>query len=170
MKRPKVAVLVGSESDLAVMQPAFDTLDYFNIPFIVTISSAHRTPQRTSHIARTASQKGIAVIIAGAGWAAHLAGVIAAQTIVPVIAVPIDSSPLHGLDSLLSAVQMPAGVPVATVSIGSAGAANAAIYAAQILALNSTEIQSKLISYRKNMKAKVLAASRRIKLRSSPRE
>jgi len=161
MKNPKVAVLVGSDSDLPVMQRSFDMLDYFGIPYIVTIASAHRTPQRTSRIARTASQKGIAVIIAGAGWAAHLAGAIAAQTILPVIAVPIDSSPLHGLDSLLSTVQMPSGVPVAAVSIGSTGAANAAIYAAQILALSDGGIQRKLIKYKKLLKTQVLAAAKK---------
>lgn len=166
MKNPKVAVIIGSDSDLPVMQNAFDTLDHFSIPYMLIISSAHRTPHRTSRIASTAKRKGIEVIIAGAGWAAHLAGFIAAQTTLPVIAVPIDSSPLRGLDALLSSVQMPVGVPVATMSIGSAGAANAAVYAAQILALNDPGLQKKLIAYKKRLEANVLAASRRITVKA----
>ena len=128
--KPLVGILMGSDSDLPVMEEAAKILKDFGIPYEMTISSAHRTPKRTSEYAQSAEGRGIKVIIAGAGSAAHLAGFIAAETTLPVIGVPIDSSPLNGLDSLLSTVQMPGGVPVASMSIGKAGAKNAGIFAA----------------------------------------
>lgn len=151
MKKPLVAIVMGSDSDLPVMKDALQTLDSFDIPYEVTIASAHRTPQRTASFSRAAKKRGIEVIIAGAGWAAHLAGVIASETTLPVLGVPIDSSPLSGLDALLSMVQMPSGVPVATMTIGKAGAKNAAVFAAQILALKYPAIQKKLTVYKKKL-------------------
>lgn len=157
MKKSLVAIVMGSESDFPVMEEALKILDSFSIPYEVTISSAHRSPKRTSDFSQNAQKRGIELIIAGAGWAAHLAGVIASETTLPVIGVPIDSSPLKGLDSLLSTVQMPGGVPVATMTIGKAGAKNAAIFAAQILSLKYPEIRRKLIAFRKDMEKSVAA-------------
>jgi phosphoribosylaminoimidazole carboxylase PurE protein len=125
MKKPVVGILMGSDSDLPVMEEAAKVLKVFGIPFEMTVSSAHRTPRRTASYARGAERRGIKVIIAGAGHAAHLAGFIAAETTLPVIGVPIESSSLKGLDSLLSTVQMPGGVPVASMAIGKSGAKNA---------------------------------------------
>jgi phosphoribosylaminoimidazole carboxylase PurE protein len=127
MKKPVVGILMGSDSDLPVMEEAAKVLKVFGIPFEMTVSSAHRTPRRTASYARGAERRGIKVIIAGAGHAAHLAGFIAAETTLPVIGVPIESSSLKGLDSLLSTVQMPGGVPVASMAIGKSGAKNAKI-------------------------------------------
>ena len=141
-KNPKVAVVMGSDSDWPVMQKSFD------IPFEARISSAHRTPEDTAEFARTAGDRGIEVIIAAAGMAAHLAGTIAAHSILPVIGVPMASGYLQGIDALLSKVQMPPGVPVATVSIGAPGAKNAAILAAQILALNDKSLTQKLTQFK----------------------
>ncbi len=135
---------MGSDSDLEVMQEAEKRLDYFGIPYETRILSAHRSPLKTLEYADSASKRGIEVIIVGAGAAAHLAGVVAAKTTLPVIGVPIDSSSLKGLDALLATVQMPAGVPVATMAIGMAGAANAGIFAAQILARKDPRISAKL--------------------------
>ncbi len=151
MNKPLVGIVMGSDSDFPVMEEALKVLDSFSIKYEVTIASAHRTPEKTSQFSRNARDRGMEVIIAGAGWAAHLAGVIASGTTLPVIGVPIDSSPLNGLDSLLSTVQMPAGVPVATMAIGKGGARNAAVFAAQILSLKHSEINEKLDAYRKNM-------------------
>ena len=157
MQTPRVGVIMGSDSDLPLMQEALKILDSFAISYEVHISSAHRTPARTAQFAKTARDRGIEVIIAGAGWAAHLAGVIAAETTLPVIGVPIDSSSLNGLDALLSMVQMPGGVPVAAMTIGKAGAKNAALFAAQILALKYPELQPKLLAYKQAMAAEVEA-------------
>ena len=165
MKKPVVGIVVGSDSDLPVMEEALNVLDSFSIPYEVTISSAHRTPKKTSEFSKNASKRGIEVIIAGAGWSAHLAGVIASETTLPVIGVPIDSSTLNGLDALLSTVQMPGGIPVATMAIGKAGAGNAAVFAAQILSLKYPEIQEKLLAYRKEMEKKVEAKSEALKLK-----
>ncbi len=151
MTQPLIAILMGSDSDLNVMETTLETLDGFGIAYEVHISSAHRSPARTEKIASEAKERGIEVIIAAAGWAAHLAGVVASGTTLPVIGVPIESSPLQGLDSLLSTVQMPGGVPVATMSLGSQGAKNAAVFAAQILALKYPEINSKLVDYKKEL-------------------
>ncbi len=157
MQTPRVGVIMGSDSDLPLMQEALKILDSFAIAYEVHISSAHRTPARTAQFAKTARDRGIEVIIAGAGWAAHLAGVIAAETTLPVIGVPIDSSSLNGLDALLSMVQMPGGIPVAAMTIGKAGAKNAALFAAQILALKYPELQPKLLAYKQAMAAEVEA-------------
>ncbi len=148
--KPVVGILMGSDSDLPVMQEAADMLKKFGIPYEMTVSSAHRTPLRTSRYARGAEKRGIRIIIAGAGSAAHLAGFIAAETILPVIGVPIDSS-LSGLDSLLSTVQMPGGVPVASMAIGKAGAKNAGIFAAEILSISDPKLKARLKAYRVEM-------------------
>lgn len=155
MAKSLVGIVMGSDSDLPVMEETAKVLDEFEIPYEVTISSAHRSPKRTAEYARNAEEKGIEVIIAGAGGAAHLAGVIAAETILPVIGVPIDSSTLKGIDSLLSTVQMPGGVPVATMAIGKEGAKNAGILAAQILARKYPEIGKKLKDYKRRLEKEV---------------
>ena len=147
----KVLILMGSDSDLPVMEKTKNMLEEFNIPYHMTISSAHRTPERTLKLVKEAEKGGIEVIIAGAGAAAHLAGVIASHTTLPVIGVPIDSSPLEGIDALYSTVQMPPGIPVATMAVGKAGAKNAAIFAAQILALRDSLIAAALKEYKKKM-------------------
>lgn len=159
MSQPVVTVVMGSASDWPVMQSAAEMLDRFQVPYEVTISSAHRAPQRTAALARDAAGRGIKVIIAGAGGAAHLAGVIAAETTLPVIGVPIDSSSLQGLDALLATVQMPRGVPVATVAIGKAGAANAGVLAAQIVALTAPEGAERLRQYKSELAAGVEKAA-----------
>jgi phosphoribosylaminoimidazole carboxylase PurE protein len=146
-----VGVVMGSASDKDVMEGAMTTLTELGIPWEVKITSAHRTPAQTREYAESAAERGLEVFIAGAGWAAHLAGVIASYTLLPVIGVPIDSSPLKGMDSLLSTVQMPPGIPVATVAIGKGGAKNAAILAAQILALKHPDISQRLKIYREKM-------------------
>src|SRR5947209_3647509 len=135
---------MGSDSDLEVMREAAKTLDDFGIAYEMDVTSAHRSPARTSEFARKAAGRGIKIIIAGAGGAAHLAGVIAAETTLPVLGVPIPSSSLQGLDALLATVQMPAGIPVATLAIGRAGAANAAVLAAQILSLADPALARKM--------------------------
>src|SRR6266436_9298067 len=141
---PLVSIVMGSDSDLEIMNETAKALDDFGIPYEIDVTSAHRSPARTMEFARTAASRGIRVIIAGAGGAAHLAGVIAAETTLPVIGVPIPSTPLNGMDSLLAIVQMPAGIPVATVAIGKAGATNAGILAAQILGLSNNAVEAKL--------------------------
>lgn len=153
--KAKVLILMGSESDLPVMESAGEILEKFGVPYEMTIASAHRTPSRAIKLAESAEQKGIGVIIAGAGMAAHLAGVLAAHTVLPVIGVPIESSHLKGLDSLLSTVQMPPGVPVATMAIGKAGAKNAAVFAVQILSVKDRELSKKLKEYKKQMAVEV---------------
>lgn len=149
--KPLVGIVMGSSSDIEIMEEAAKVLKEFGIPYEMTIASAHRSPKRTSEYAKSAVERGLEVIIAGAGSAAHLAGVIASETILPIIGVPIDSSPLKGLDSLLSTVQMPAGIPVAAMAIGKAGAKNAGIFAAEILATKHPEILEKLINYRRRL-------------------
>jgi phosphoribosylaminoimidazole carboxylase PurE protein len=161
--KPKVGILMGSDSDLEVMQEAGRRLDYFAIPYETRILSAHRTPGQTQEYASSASERGIEVIIVGAGAAAHLAGVVAAHTTLPVIGVPIDSSGLKGLDALLSTVQMPAGVPVATMAIGKAGAANAGIFAAEILARKDSQISAKLARLKKEMASSVEEKDRQVR-------
>lgn len=145
----KVAVIMGSDSDLSVMMEAVDKLKQFRIPYEVRIISAHRTPALAEQFASTAADNGFGVIIAGAGKAAHLGGVLAAYTTLPVIGVPIKTSMMGGLDSLLSMVQMPSGVPVATVAVN--GAANAAILAAQMLAIGDPQLQEALAAYKQEM-------------------
>src|ERR1700690_88171 len=133
--KPRVSIVMGSGSDLDIMREAAKSLDEFGIEYEIDVTSAHRSPERTAEFARKAAGRGVRVIIAGAGGAAHLAGVIAAHTTLPVIGVPIPSTSLQGMDSLLATVQMPAGIPVATVAIGKPGATNAGILAAQMIAL-----------------------------------
>jgi phosphoribosylaminoimidazole carboxylase PurE protein len=149
--KPLVGIVMGSASDRPVMEEAGTLLTRFGIPWEMRISSAHRAPEKTRTYARTATERGLEVIIAGAGWAAHLAGMIAAETPLPVIGVPIDSSPLQGMDALLSIVQMPPGVPVATMAIGRGGAKNAAVLAAQILGLKYPKIREKLLAYKREL-------------------
>lgn len=146
-----VSVVMGSDSDLPVMQEAIKTLESFDIPHEIVLASAHRSPERTSSFAKGAIARGIKVIIVGAGAAAHLAGVIASQTLLPVIGIPIDNSPLGGLDALLSIVQMPGGIPVGTMAIGKAGARNAALMAVRILSLEDEALREKLNAYIQNM-------------------
>lgn len=151
----KVAVIMGSDSDLPVIKPCFANLKKFGIPFDAHVISAHRTPELAAEFSKSARENGYGVIIAAAGKAAHLAGVLAAYTTLPVIGIPVKSSTLDGLDSLLSTVQMPSGVPVATVAID--GAANAAILAAQILSLNDTALQTELSAYKQKMSDDIAA-------------
>jgi len=154
-KRPLVGIVMGSDSDLEVMREAASSLNAFGISYEMTVASAHRSPERTSRYAKSAVSRGLEVIIAGAGGAAHLAGVLASQTPLPVIGVPIPSSTLGGMDSLLSTVQMPGGIAVATMAIGKAGARNAGIMAAQILSLKYPEIRGLLGKHRDHMKSEV---------------
>jgi 5-(carboxyamino)imidazole ribonucleotide mutase len=162
MSKPQVLILMGSDSDLDIMNEAAKALDDFGIPYDIDVSSAHRSPKRTGEITRAAKGRGIKVIIAGAGGAAHLAGVIAAETTLPVIAVPIASTPLGGLDSLLAMVQMPAGIPVATVAIGKPGATNAGILAAQIIAVSDESVSQKLDRYKEKLASGVEAKSKKL--------
>jgi 5-(carboxyamino)imidazole ribonucleotide mutase len=152
-----VAILMGSKSDWETMRYAVEALDELGIPNESHVLSAHRTPDATAEFARKAAVRGLRVIIAGAGGAAHLAGVIAAHTWLPVLGVPIQSKALQGLDSLLSIAQMPGGVPVGTLAIGSSGAKNAALLAASVLALSDNKIQKKLEAFRKKQTDAVLA-------------
>jgi phosphoribosylaminoimidazole carboxylase PurE protein len=144
----QVGILMGSDSDLPVMNKAAQVLEEFGIPYFMTVASAHRTPERVAEVARRAEEEDWKLLIAGAGMAAHLAGFLAAHTIIPVIGVPMDTSSLHGLDALLSTVQMPGGVPVATMGLGSAGAKNAGLLAVQILARYDHALREKLRDYR----------------------
>jgi len=153
--QPKVAIVLGSDSDYPVIQDMLKTLKDFGIEHELTVSSAHRSPERTRTYAVELEKRGIQVVIACAGAAAHLAGVIAAHTILPVIGVPIDSSPLNGLDALLSTSMMPAGVPVATMGIGKSGAGNAAVLAAQILARSDAALAEKIHKYKKQLADRV---------------
>ncbi len=156
--QPLVGVIMGSKSDWAkAMQFAHETLDSLQIPHECQVVSAHRTPQRMMEYAQSAEERGLKLIIAGAGGAAHLPGMTASETYLPVIGVPVQSQALSGVDSLLSINQMPAGVPVGTMAIGKAGAINAALYAASILALNDPELKLRLQKYRENRQAQVLA-------------
>ena len=145
----KVAILLGSESDKEVMQHCVKYLKWFGIDFEMKVLSAHRTPDATAQFAKKAEQSGLSLVIAAAGMAAHLPGVIAANTILPVIGVPLASSELHGVDALYSIVQMPPGIPVATVAIGAAGAKNAAVLAAEIVALTDKKLRKRLEEFRK---------------------
>ena len=152
--KPLIGVIMGSISDADVMKGCVDLLKELELPHEVKVLSAHRTPDLTRDYAVSAADRGIEVIIAGAGWAAHLAGAIAAHTTLPVIGVPIDSSPFKGLDALLSTVQMPSGIPVATVAVGSGGAKNAAVLAAQILGLKYPPVAEKVKAHRNRLTEK----------------
>jgi len=162
-ENPLVSIVMGSDSDLEIMNEAAKALEPFGIPYEIDVTSAHCSPARTSEFARKAASRGIKAIIAGAGGAAHLAGVIAAETTIPVIGVPIPSTSLNGLDSLLSVVQMPAGIPVATVAIGKAGATNAGILAAQIIGLSDGAIADKLRQHKQKLADGVEEKSRKLK-------
>ncbi len=164
-KNPLVGILMGSDNDYEVMVEAAKALKELDIPFEMTVSSAHRTPERTGHYVRSARERGLKVLIAGAGAAAHLAGVMAAETTLPVVAVPIDSSALDGLDALLATVQMPAGIPVASMAIGKAGARNAGIFAAQIIATTDTALADRLADLKKSMAAGVEAKAEALQRR-----
>jgi len=150
-----VSVVMGSDSDLPVMEEAVKVLEAFAVSHELFLTSAHRTPERTTAFCRGASKRGVRVIIVGAGAAAHLAGVIASQTLLPVIGVPIDATSLQGLDALLATVQMPGGIPVATMAIGKAGAKNAALLAIRILALEDADLLKKLQAYVRKMAQEV---------------
>jgi 5-(carboxyamino)imidazole ribonucleotide mutase len=164
MKRSqaKVGILMGSDSDLEIMSEAEKRLDYFGIAYETRVLSAHRTPHETQRYAESAIDRGIEAIIVGAGAAAHLAGAVAAHTTLPVIGVPIDSSSLKGLDALFATVQMPAGIPVATMAIGKAGAANAGIFVAEILGRKNPAIAAKLIQFKQEMTVGVLEKDKKL--------
>lgn len=163
MNKTLVSIVMGSDSDLEIMREAAKALEGFGIAYEIDVTSAHRSPDRTAEYARGAAQRGVRVIIAGAGGAAHLAGVIAAHTTLPVIGVPIPSTSLNGLDSLLATVQMPAGIPVATVAIGKPGATNAGILAAQILGLSDHDVARKLDDHKKKLASGVEEKSKKLK-------
>ena len=158
MSNTPVAIVMGSKSDLDIVQGAFDILDKFGVKFTARVLSAHRTPAEAAEFAASAEEKGFKVIICAAGMAAHLGGVIAAHTVLPVVGIPVASAPFNGMDALFSIVQMPPGIPVAAVTAGKAGGKNAALYAISILALNDPELASKLHDFRKEQQAQVLAA------------
>ncbi len=160
---PEVGIVMGSDSDLEIMAETASVLKEFGIPFEMTVASAHRSPRKAAQFASSALKRGIKVIIAGAGHAAHLAGAMAAHTRLPVIGVPIDSSVLKGFDALLSTVQMPPGVPVATMAVGKSGARNAGILAAQILALSDPGIGNRLDKHKKEMALQVSQKARKLK-------
>lgn len=163
MSKPVVSIVMGSDSDLEIMQEAGKALESFGVAYEIDVTSAHRSPDRTADYARKAAERGIRVIIAGAGGAAHLAGVIAAHTTLPVIGVPIPATSLNGMDSLLATVQMPAGIPVATVAIGKPGATNAGILAAQILGVADTAIAQKLHAHKEKLARGVEEKSKKLK-------
>lgn len=158
-----VGIIMGSDTDLPLMKEAAATLKKFDVPFEIDVTSAHRTPARTSEYARTAIERGLKAIIVGAGGAAHLAGVVAAETTLPVIGVPMPTTSLQGLDSLLATVQMPGGVPVACVAIGKSGAVNAAILAVQIIATGDAALAQKLVDYKKDLVRRVVEKSEKVK-------
>ena len=159
---PDVLILMGSDSDAPVMQAAVDVLKEFGISSEMTVASAHRSPARVMRLVDEAPGRGVKIFIVGAGAAAHLGGVVAAHTILPVIGVPIDSSALKGLDALLATVQMPPGVPVATMAIGKPGATNAAVFAAQILGVADQAMAQRLVEYKKKLADKVEAAAAKL--------
>ncbi len=156
---PQVAIFMGSDSDLPVMAEAARVLEALGIPYELEVTSAHRSPERTAELVRDLPRRGVQVFIVGAGGAAHLAGMVAAHTTLPVLGVPLPSSELQGLDALLATVQMPSGVPVATLAIGSAGAANAGLLAAAILALNDPDLAERLADRRERMAGSIARKS-----------
>jgi len=160
---PLVGIVMGSDSDLPVMRETAKVLKQFGVPFEIEISSAHRSPARTGEYARTAIERGLKVIIIAAGGAAHLGGVVAAETTLPVIGVPIPSTTLQGLDSLLAMVQMPGGVPVACTAIGRPGATNAAIFAVEVLALSDKQLAAKLVAFKEDLARGVEEKSAKVK-------
>jgi len=166
--RPQVGILMGSDSDWETMEGAAERLTAFEIPYEVQVVSAHRSPKAVMQYAQSARRRGLAVIIAGAGGAAHLGGVVAAYTTLPVIGVPVASTPLQGLDALLATVQMPGGVPVATVAIGRSGAENAGVLAAQILALRSRPLRERLERFKTELAESVEGKNLRLQRKISP--
>jgi len=160
-----VGILMGSDSDSPILEEAASTLDQLRIGFEMRICSAHRSPEKAAQYAKEAEERGIKVLIAGAGAAAHLAGALAAHTTLPVIGIPLSSSPLQGLDALLSTVQMPSGVPVATMALDQAGARNAALFAAQILALRDPDLASRLKIYKEKMAKGIEEKDRQLQMR-----
>ena len=160
--KPVVGIIMGSDSDLAIMEEATKVLKQFEVAYEIGVYSAHRSPHRTLEYVQSARSRGLKVIIAGAGSSAHLAGVTAAETTLPVIGVPVDSSPLSGFDALLATVQMPPGVPVATMGVGKSGATNAGILAIQILALGDERLTQRLVEYKENLEKTVAEKSRRV--------
>jgi len=162
MEKPLVGIIMGSDSDWAVMRKCVDTLKSFGIPFEAHVMSAHRTPERAAAYAAEAEGRGLKVLICAAGMAAHLAGVIAGHTTLPVVGVPMKGGALDGLDALLATVQMPGGIPVATVALGNAGATNAGVLAAQMLALADPALRDKLHAHKRAMEEKVAAADARL--------
>ena len=161
--KPLVGIIMGSDSDLPIMSAAAETLKKFGVACEVDVTSAHRSPARTAEYARTAIARGLKAIIVGAGGAAHLAGVVAAETTLPVLAVPIPSTTLQGLDSLLATVQMPGGVPVACFAIGKPGATNAAIFAVQILAASDPSLAKKMAEHKEKLARSVAEKSEKVK-------
>ena len=161
-QKPLVGIVMGSDSDFPIMEEATKALKYFDILHEVRVISCHRAPAQVIEYSRTARSRGLKVIIAGAGGAAHLAGIIAAETTLPVIGVPIESSPLHGIDALLSTAQMPGGVPVATMAVGKAGAKNAAIFSAEILSIYDGQLNDKLNKFKESLEQEVTAKDRAI--------
>lgn len=160
--KPQVAVVMGSDSDFSVMEEVGKTLDEFNISYEYKITSAHRSPDQAVAYTKELLPRGIQVVIAGAGYSAHLPGVMAANTTLPVIGVPLDASPLKGVESLFSMGQMPPGIPVATVTIGKAGAKNAALFSLEIIALRNEKLQKQLQTYRKKLAESVEEKNRRL--------
>jgi 5-(carboxyamino)imidazole ribonucleotide mutase len=167
MEGPKVLIMMGSDSDLPVMEEAAKILTDFGVSHEMRISSAHRAPRKTAALASGAAGRGVRIIIAAAGMAAHLAGVVAAETTLPVIGVPIGGGALSGVDALYAMVQMPGGIPVATMSIGKAGAKNAALFALQILALGDPELSGKLAAFREELAGEVEAKDRELQSRTA---
>ena len=165
--KPIVGIIMGSDSDVEVMQEAGNILKQFDIPYEMGVYSAHRSPHRTADYVKSARERGLKLIIAGAGASAHLAGVTAAETTLPVIGVPIGSSPLSGFDALLSTVQMPPGVPVATMGVGKSGAANAGIFAVQVLALEDNKLMQRLVDYKNNLEKSVAEKSKKVQERNA---
>jgi 5-(carboxyamino)imidazole ribonucleotide mutase len=160
--KPEVAIVMGSDSDWPLVKKAVETLAEFEIPCEARVISAHRTPEEACQYARDASKRGIKVIIAAAGGAAHLGGVLAAHTILPVIGIPVKGGALNGMDALLATLQMPSGIPVATVTLGSAGPINAAVLAAQIIALARPALRRKLVAYKRGLKRKVAKGNQNV--------
>ena len=164
-----VGIIMGSDSDAPIMHEAGKTLQQFGVPYEIGVYSAHRSPHRTNEYVRSARDRGLKLIIAGAGSSAHLAGVTAAETILPVIGVPIDSSPLSGFDALMATVQMPPGVPVSTMGVGKSGAINAAILAVEILALSDPGLAQKLIDYKAKLEVTVAEKSAKVASEIGPK-
>ena len=161
-KKPQVAIVMGSDSDWPTLKSGTELLDSFGVRYEVRVISAHRTPDEASDYAKKAERRGIKVIIAAAGGAAHLGGVLAAHTTLPVLGVPVKGGALNGVDALLAMVQMPAGIPVPTLTLGSAGPINAAIFAVQILALGSKSLTKKMKKYKRSLKTKVTRGDRAV--------